>query len=79
MTDHSHFAGPTLAPDRIRDYSGGTLSRSRAYELLKAGKLEAVRLGRRTCFLRQSIDDYLLSLPRVQPSGQPANQAEGGQ
>ncbi|MBM4125302.1 MAG: helix-turn-helix domain-containing protein [Nitrospira sp.] len=61
----SQFLGPTLAPDRIREYTGGVLSRSRAYELLKSGKLEAVRLGRRTCFLRESIDRFLLTLPRT--------------
>jgi len=74
MPEKSQPTGPTLAPDRIRDYTGGVISRSRAYELLRVGKLEAVRLGRRTGFLRQSIDDYVQSLPRIERSNTP----EGG-
>lgn len=39
--------------------------RSTVYELLKAGKLEAVKLGGRTLVLDASIRDMLASLPRL--------------
>jgi hypothetical protein len=57
--------GPVVAPSRIKTYTGGVVSRTRAYGLLKDGKIEAVKLGKRTGFVRASIDAYLAALPRA--------------
>ena len=44
-------------------YSG--LSRTRLYELMQAGEIEAIRVGKRRLVLRQSIDDFLARQPRA--------------
>lgn len=40
-------------------------TRTWAYEQLAAGKLEAVKIGRRTCILTESADRLFVSLPRA--------------
>jgi hypothetical protein len=69
---HTENIGPVIAPGQIKDYTGGVLSRSRAYELLKAGVLRAKKLGRRTGIVRASVDAYLAALPDFAPSTPPA-------
>jgi len=41
------------------------MSRTRIYELIRARRLEAIKAGRRTLILMQSLAAYLASLPRV--------------
>ena len=55
-------------PAAVR-YSG--LSRSRIYVGLKEGSLRAVKAGRRTLVLRQSLDELLATLPAYQPQHSP--------
>jgi excisionase family DNA binding protein len=43
------------------------LSRSRIYELIAAGKIEARKEGRRTLIMAESLRRYLEALPTVQP------------
>jgi excisionase family DNA binding protein len=44
-------------------YAG--FSRSRIYEEMNAGRLDARKAGRRTLISRASLDDLLASLPRA--------------
>lgn len=60
--------GPVIAPNRISGYTGGVVSRTRGYELWRDGVIRAVKVGRRTGFVRASIDDYLASLPDARPN-----------
>ena len=43
----------------------GGIGRTTVYELIAAGKLEAVKLGSRTLITAASIEALLASLPRV--------------
>jgi excisionase family DNA binding protein len=43
------------------------LSRSRIYELIAAGRIEARKEGRRTLIMAASLQRYLETLPTVQP------------
>ncbi len=52
------FTIPTL-----RQVSGGGISRSRAYELIADGILDARKIGRLTVVTAESVDRYLASLP----------------
>ncbi len=45
------------------DFSG--LTRSRLYELMSAGDLEARKAGRRTLIVGDSLRSYLQNLPRA--------------
>jgi excisionase family DNA binding protein len=41
--------------------------RTRIYELINEGELEAVKSGKRTFITAESIDRYIAKLKRVQP------------
>jgi excisionase family DNA binding protein len=41
------------------------LGRTRLYELINSGKLPARKAGRRTLVLREDVDAFLRSLPKV--------------
>ncbi len=41
------------------------ISRTRTYELIKGRQLEAVKAGRRTLLIMESVRSYLASLPRA--------------
>jgi excisionase family DNA binding protein len=45
------------------------LSRSRIYELIGQGQLEARKDGRRTLVMTKSLRTYIASLPTVRPRG----------
>ncbi len=38
------------------------IGKTKLYELLASGDLEAIRIGRRTLVMRDSIDDFVLRL-----------------
>lgn len=40
------------------------VGRTRAYELMRAGKIEAVKIGRSTRITRDSADTWAAALPR---------------
>ncbi len=51
-----------------------SIPRSTAYELIAAGRISAVKLGRRTLIEVQSVDTMIAALPRIERasnSGQP--------
>jgi len=50
----------------------GLPKRTAIYQLLAAGKLEAVKDGRRTLITGESAARYLTSLPKWQPSSRVA-------
>jgi excisionase family DNA binding protein len=43
--------------------------RTKAYELIKEGKLIAYKMGHQTMVDGNSIDAYHASLPRIEPAG----------
>ena len=45
------------------------ISRARAYQLLRDGRLRAVKNGTRTLILADSLREYLESLPAYEPGG----------
>jgi excisionase family DNA binding protein len=52
----------------------GGFQRTKAYHLIRAGKIDAYRMGRKVMIDRGSIDAYHRSLPKVTPddTGAPA-------
>ena len=60
-------------PAAVR-YSG--LARSRIYLALNDGSLRAVKAGRRTLVLRESLDAFLAQLPAYQPQHSPRRHDE---
>jgi excisionase family DNA binding protein len=42
------------------------IGRTLLYELLGSGKIEAVKLGKRTLILAESVERYMESLPRLE-------------
>jgi excisionase family DNA binding protein len=66
---------PTLAVT-INDACRATgLGSTTVYELIADGEIEAVKVGRRTIILWQSLLDYLTRCPRLR-GGQAANSTE---
>jgi hypothetical protein len=53
---------PVLAIPAVTAYTGGLLSRSRIYQLLKDGTLRGLHLGRRRGVTRLSVDELLAKL-----------------
>jgi excisionase family DNA binding protein len=47
------------------------ISRSRIYELISHGKLEARKDGRKTLVVASSLDAYLRALPALKPKTYP--------
>jgi hypothetical protein len=45
--------------------SGKSVGRSRLYELIKAGEIDARKVGKHTVIMAYSLRDYLLRQPRV--------------
>jgi hypothetical protein len=46
----------------------GGFGRTKAYELIKNGKIIAYKMGGQTMVDTDSIDSYHMSLPRIEPS-----------
>ncbi|OKO77873.1 hypothetical protein AC630_20325 [Bradyrhizobium sp. AS23.2] len=46
----------------------GGFGRTKAYELIKKGKIIAYKMGGQTMVDADSIDAYHLTLPRIEPS-----------
>jgi excisionase family DNA binding protein len=44
------------------------IGRTKLYELIRSGQIEAVKLGRRTLIRADSARNFIDSLPRVGPS-----------
>jgi excisionase family DNA binding protein len=55
----------------------GGFGRSRAYELIAAGKLDARKMGSRTVITHQSLEAYLAALPAADIKTGPAKRARG--
>ena len=53
----------TFTIEGAQDFSG--LTRSRLYELMGSGDLEARKAGRRTLIVGESLRSYLAGLPRA--------------
>ncbi len=53
----------TFNIEGARDYSG--LTRTKIYELVASGDLDARKAGRRTLIVGDSLRDYLANLPRA--------------
>ena len=66
MQNAAHITAPIAYTIRNAGWASG-LSRSRLYELIAAGKIEARKEGRRTLIMAASLQRYLDSLPTVQP------------
>ena len=47
----------------------GGFKRTKAYELIKEGKIEAYKMGHQTMVDADSIERYHASLPRIEPGG----------
>ncbi len=77
MPDPTHQKQPTAGGPAASDATRGAytvedagrrlggIGRTTVYELIAAGKLEAVKLGSRTLITAASIEALLASLPRV--------------
>ena len=57
-----------LIPMKAALVKGG-FKRTKAYELIDAGKIDAYKMGHQTMIDANSIDAYHASLPRIPPSG----------
>jgi excisionase family DNA binding protein len=53
------------------------VGRTRCYELLAAGKIEAVKVGVSTRILPSSAELWVASLPRLKPTTVPGADPEG--
>jgi hypothetical protein len=47
------------------DATGNAVSRTRMFELIKNGEVDARKVGRRTVIVADSLRDYLLRQPRA--------------
>jgi excisionase family DNA binding protein len=73
IQDRQRSAGDTAASNANRGVCTvkgarrrlGGIGRTKVYDLIAAGKLEAVKLGSRTLITAASIEVLLASLPRV--------------
>jgi hypothetical protein len=45
--------------------TGNAVSRSRLFELIRAGQIDARKVGRRTVIVADSLRDYLLRQPKA--------------
>jgi len=52
-------------PTGIPRATGGAISRTRVFELIRDGSLAAVKCGRRTLIPADSLLAYLAALPRI--------------
>ena len=57
----------TMTVGAVIEHTG--LGRTAIYELLKSGRLKAVKAGRSTLILADSLRDYIASLPPAKFSG----------
>lgn len=60
--DTTHLAPVATVANTVK-WSG--ISRSRLYELIKAGEIEARKAGRRTLIVTDTVIRWLDALPRV--------------
>jgi excisionase family DNA binding protein len=49
--------------------SYGGFGRTKAYELIEAGKIDAYKMGHQTMIDLNSVDRYHASLPKIPPGG----------
>ncbi len=60
-----HEPKRVLLPNPDARHRMGGICNTKFYELIASGKLEAVKLGRRTFVTAASVDAYVASLPRA--------------
>lgn len=63
MSNQTQITPAMLTIADAAKYAG--FSRSRIYEELSAGRIDARKAGRRTLIVRASIDEMLASLPKA--------------
>jgi excisionase family DNA binding protein len=68
-SDIGEIVGPPLLVDIPQTrYLAGGISVSEVYALIRAGRLRAVKLGRRTFIHRSSVEALVAGLPEVETS-----------
>jgi hypothetical protein len=65
MSDTTEVVKPfCLAPNQVPKYTSGAISRTKVFDLIKSGEVQAHKLGRRTAIITRSIDEYIERQPR---------------
>ena len=54
-----------FSPDNAAKATGGAISRTRIFALIKAGEIDARKVGRRTVILADSLRSYLERQPKA--------------
>lgn len=72
---------PPIPPDQISPFglsianavraTGNSVSRTRLFELIKTGEVDARKIGRRTVVMTASLEAYLLRQPQVARTSRP--------
>jgi hypothetical protein len=53
-----------LSPNAVSAFTGGSISRTRAFELIRTGQIDARKIGRRTVIIADSLRAYIERQPR---------------
>jgi excisionase family DNA binding protein len=49
---------PLLAPDEFRECLGGAIGRNSIYELLRAGRIKHIKIGRKLLIPSSEVEDF---------------------
>lgn len=61
---NDHSSRPRWADSKtLEKLYPGLMNKTRRYELLKAGAIKAKKVGRKTLFDTDSVEDFIASLP----------------
>lgn len=56
---HLSHTKPLLTPDEFRDALGSAIGRGSIYELLRAGRIRHVKLGRKILIPRSEVEAFI--------------------
>jgi len=54
-----------ISPNAVSAFTGGSISRTRAFGLIKTGEIDARKIGRRTVIIAASLRAYIERQPRA--------------